>query len=401
MYGLSCSRKSEYFRELLLDDFHVFLELTVESNHEKLLPPPVAAAKKLKQEVLQAVHKWHSTFKESHKRLALSYNFLKHNLKVDFDDALKRNAFELQKESQEKERQSKVVGKKVDGVKKEMEDKVDEISRIITEMNNCFGLLVPKPDELFQDGPGKGEDEEESEPVNLREHGIMDPRTVISISLPEKPQQIKITEDNSVIVESLKDHYNELKNGYLPVIKKWVQVVSKADDSTLFKRIMDMKGLVEEEMKRFEGLLLIDRLAAPDSSDESDSDFEEVPDKDDYEEFAVEPIAEPPLPSIVTDASKRATVSEDLKWRPWNEKEEDPKDPATLAASLARLRAQQATTSSNAVSDFHDQRPGTSKQLSAEESRKQKLLRTAPKLPYDVDLYHWEDEKLVAPSIEM
>lgn len=28
---------------------------------------------------------------------------------------------------------------------------------------------------------------------------------------------------------------------------------------------MDLKGLVEEEMKRFEGLQLIDRLSAPDS----------------------------------------------------------------------------------------------------------------------------------------
>lgn len=28
-------------------------------------------------------------------------------------------------------------------------------------------------------------------------------------------------------------------------------------------------------------------------------------------------------------------------------------------------------------------------------------MSCAPKLPYDVDLFHWEDEKLVAPSIEM
>lgn len=113
-----------------------------------------------------------------------------------------------------------------------MEEKVEEISRIIMEMNNCFGLLVPKPSDLFQDEGKKEEMEEgssdEEDNVDLREHGIMDPRTVISIQLPNKPQQIKITEDNSVIVDSLKDHYLELKNGYLPSIKKWVQVASKA-----------------------------------------------------------------------------------------------------------------------------------------------------------------------------
>lgn len=132
----------------------------------------------------------------------------------------------------ERQRQSKVVGKKVDSVKNEMEEKVEEISRIIMEMNNCFGLLVPKPSDLFQDEGKKEEMEEgssdEEDNVDLREHGIMDPRTVISIQLPNKPQQIKITEDNSVIVDNLKDHYLELKNGYLPSIKKWVQVASKA-----------------------------------------------------------------------------------------------------------------------------------------------------------------------------
>jgi len=75
-------KRSQCFRELLLDDFHVFLELTVESNSTKLLPPPLHVAKKLKQRVLQAIHKWYSRFGVNHKRLALSYNFLKHNLKV-------------------------------------------------------------------------------------------------------------------------------------------------------------------------------------------------------------------------------------------------------------------------------------------------------------------------------
>lgn len=37
------------------------------------------------------------------------------------------------------------------------------------------------------------------------------------------------------------------------------------DDSSLFRKVMDMKGLVEEEMKRFEGLQLIDRFSMPDS----------------------------------------------------------------------------------------------------------------------------------------
>ena len=35
----------------------------------------------------------------------------------------------------------------------------------------------------------------------------------------------------------------------------------------------------------------------------------------------------------------------------------------------------------------------------AESNRKSKLLSIAPKLPFDIDLYHWEDEKLIAPTV--
>ncbi|CAL8079947.1 unnamed protein product [Orchesella dallaii] len=409
-------KKSEYFRELLLDDFHIFLELTVESNSEKLLPPPITAAKKLKQRVLQAIHKWYSNFQEAHKRLALSYNFLKHNLKIDFDDALKRNAFELQQDLVERQRHSKLVGKKVDGIKSEMEEKVDEISRIVTEMNNCFSLLIPKPGDLFQD-EGQNESDEDESPedttVNLREHGISDPRTVISIHLPSKPQQVRITEDNAAVIETLKDHYQELKNGYLPSIKKWIQVASKSDDESLFRKVMDLKSLVEEEMKQFEELKLVESRGRSSSEDEdSDSDFEEVPDKEGYEDVVETP------PVVVSKATTDSNIKaldhsisqpEDVSWRPWNENADDVKDPATLTATLAQLRANQAiingtkitstSTYTKGQASKDDAVPGPSKD--SRESRKERLLKCAPKLPYDVDLYHWEDEKLTAPSIEI
>jgi len=59
------------------------LELTIESDPDKKqLPPPKEAAKKLKRRVLQSIQKWHAKFGDRHKRLTLSYNFLKNCLKV-------------------------------------------------------------------------------------------------------------------------------------------------------------------------------------------------------------------------------------------------------------------------------------------------------------------------------
>jgi hypothetical protein len=46
--------------------------------------------------------------------------------------------------------------------------------------------------------------------------------------------------------------------------------------------------------------------------------------------------------------------------------------------------------------------PSTSKDnlvSASEESRKAKLLAVAPKLPFDIDLYHWEDDKVQAPTM--
>lgn len=130
-----------------------------------------------------------------------------------------------------------------------------------------------------------------------------------------------------------------------------------------------------------------------------------MPDKEDFEEFAEAPPVVVDVSSKPGTSSSTTATSEDRKWRPWNEDEEDAKDPATLAASMATLKAKQSTSSTTKCGTSSNvganQKPTTSRDLVNEESRKQRLLKCAPKLPYDVDLYHWEDEKLVAPHVEM
>lgn len=57
-------------------------------------------------------------------------------------------------------------------------------------------------------------------------------------------------------------------------------------------------------------------------------------------------------------------------------------------------------TSSDVVSNYNNDdciENGTeNKQIN---NRKKKLLEIAPKLPFDVDLYHWEDENLQTPVL--
>jgi hypothetical protein len=35
----------------------------------------------------------------------------------------------------------------------------------------------------------------------------------------------------------------------------------------------------------------------------------------------------------------------------------------------------------------------------SEETQRAKLLAVAPKIPFDIDLYHWEDDKIQAPTM--
>jgi hypothetical protein len=59
-------------------------------------------------------------------------------------------------------------------------------------------------------------------------------------------------------------------------------------------------------------------------------------------------------------------------------------------------------SSRNTKANEEEPVPSTSKDNSvsmSEGSRKAKLLAVAPKLPFDIDLYHWEDNKVQAPTM--
>lgn len=136
--------------------------------------------------------------------------------------------------AREQERQSKVIEKKVDAVKEELKDSEDEITRSITEMDNCFCLLIPKPEHTFgenplnEDKPSSSSIENENISIDLREHGFSSATTrSIQIDNSNLGSVIK-TEDNLPIIENLRDLHTLLKNRYLPIIKKWVAITSKS-----------------------------------------------------------------------------------------------------------------------------------------------------------------------------
>ncbi|XP_041492333.1 UV-stimulated scaffold protein A-like [Microtus oregoni] len=135
--------RSHQFRVLLVSDFQEFLELTLGTDNEHPLPPPREAAQRLKQAAMQAVEGWNEKFGEAYKKLALGYHFLKHIKKVDFRDVNARSLAERKREEEKQKHLDKIHKESAERAKREMEEMSAEIGYSLTEVENCFKLLVP------------------------------------------------------------------------------------------------------------------------------------------------------------------------------------------------------------------------------------------------------------------
>ncbi|NXG72801.1 UVSSA protein, partial [Baryphthengus martii] len=140
--------RSHQFRTLIISNFQEFLELTVGIDHEQPLPPPKEVAQKLRKAALRSVQEWHEKYGEAYKKLALGYQFLKQNKKVDFQDVHARTVAERRREEEKQKRLDNIYKEKAKRAEKEMEGESQmsqEIASTLTEMENCFQLLMPDP----------------------------------------------------------------------------------------------------------------------------------------------------------------------------------------------------------------------------------------------------------------
>ncbi|NXL87287.1 UVSSA protein, partial [Alectura lathami] len=137
--------RSHQFRTLLISNFQEFLELTVGIDHEQPLPPPREVAQKLRKAAIRAVQEWHEKYGEAYKKLSLGYHYLKQNKKVDFQDVHARTMAERKREEEKQKRLDNVYKEKAKRAEKEMAEMSQEVAETLTEMENCFRLLMPDP----------------------------------------------------------------------------------------------------------------------------------------------------------------------------------------------------------------------------------------------------------------
>ncbi|XP_067885665.1 UV-stimulated scaffold protein A isoform X2 [Heterodontus francisci] len=284
--------RSNQFRMLLISNFQEFLELTVESDYERPLPPPKEIAQKLKEMAIKSVQEWHEKYGEAYKKLSLGYHFLKQIKKVDFQDIRARTQAERKQEEERLKRLENINKVKVKRVEQEMEEMSEEIQSSLMELETCFRLLLPDFTEFtFSDVGTQHEQEatEKTDEASCKTSEQRDdhrcstdqfddeqpcsskdlvPLTLVNrVHEKQKPDErrddvcqsedsedeevfirnhgllshkyfldleihadlkIEESEDNNAVVNNIKDFQRLFSYKYLPTVQYWIQTFTKA-----------------------------------------------------------------------------------------------------------------------------------------------------------------------------
>ncbi|TSL89828.1 UV-stimulated scaffold protein A [Bagarius yarrelli] len=458
--------RSHHFRTLLVSNLQEFLELTVETDVEQPLPPPKEVARKLKVQAFQTVQAWQTTYGEAYKKLALGYHFLKQVKKVDFQDVEARTLAERRRQEEKRQRLERIYKEKLEKAKQEMEEMAAEMEESLTEMNNCINLVMPDSFNFFsteltavreksselssenhQDNDAgddqpccskdlnktggriaeESEENNEEEKVDLgdesdTEEGVDEDMFIRSSGLMSHTYQldlnvssdlnVKETEENEAVVNTIRDLYRLISGKYLPATRTWIQVFTKVGvEEQLMRRATDLKKSLEKVLRKHDELHIDYKArqrrvlsslffshplkAGEDEEEEEEEDFEEVPEKEGYEPHIPEHLrAEYGLDSTVPEPkpSKRPATSPipSTATRPRQYNEEQ--DPTCAAATLRVLREKAASTITASGSEGSVQ-PTTSSSVQGEQKQK------APVVPFGMDLYYWGEEQPTAGKI--
>ncbi|KAL5241831.1 hypothetical protein ACI65C_009241 [Semiaphis heraclei] len=357
--------KFEHFRKLIIVDISVLLKLTVNTDAGRTLPPPKKFATDLEIYSIRCIKEWNDEFGKDFKdEFNFVFKYLSKYKKIDFESMTVRSVTSARLLEDREQRQRRLNDEKLKKIESEINELEPEITVAARTLESCLELLIPTPEEFSipeaeedivpSSNPSEfsstdsgrkiiTEIESGDENEKWRETGIIDPaaHTVTVTLRPDFRKRVKKSEDNLAIIESANEQVKLISEKYLPKIKKWLQDIAKISNGELLKRTIELKRRLTDLMTRENKIMYYE-----DGDDiSSDSDMEEI------------------LPQSSAD---------DL---------------------LAQYLAESDNNIQNDVSDRAD----SAKVSERDDNRKS--VAAVPKLPFDIDLYHWEDEQLSAPRI--
>ncbi|KAL2077111.1 hypothetical protein ACEWY4_026615 [Coilia grayii] len=445
--------RSHDFRVLLVANMQEFLELTVETDADNPLPPPKEVAQKMKRLAIQTVQSWHATYGEAYKKLALAYHFLKQVKKVDFQDVEGRTLAERRRQEERQRRLQTVYKEKLDKAKSEMEETCADIEESLTEMHSCIELLLPDPDNFtmcnLEPGPSSGgasvssggparssSREDDTQPCCsqdldkqtihrtdsddpdskvegdpdrssfLRNSGVISHKYSLELNISTEVN-VQESEDNEAVVNNIRDLHRLISTKHLPAVKSWIQVFTRAGgEEDLLRRALDLRQSLEGALEKYKTLHISqNRQRRVMCADESDDDFEEVPEREDFEPQVLDDLRaecgqEPLISSSASAVTRKPPVQTAAKQTPAipgssraKRKAYDEEQDPTSAAATLRVLKQRLPTSVTDKCEASGSSTAPTKTSQAGEGQK------APVLPFGIDLYYWGKEQPTAGKI--
>ncbi|KAF9941080.1 hypothetical protein BGZ67_005939 [Mortierella alpina] len=312
-------QRSHVFRELLVADYSIFLQLTV-GIHQNKLPPPVVFAEKTKQLAISLTNEWNAKYGAVYKQIALGYEFLKYHLKVDFTNLVPVTDEARSAEQQAQEEMSKRLRRKrYEKAVAELDEKAEDIQENLRKMDSCFEILVPNIDdeetlnamfdapehtqqedqeqqqdmELEEEEEGEGSNTDtvgvhQHDPLGVRDNALGSNRYKLTISL-DKDNVVDVheSEENAELFATLRECYRLIIKKHWPLVMDWLDVLMKVDQEPgesrteydrLLKLAIDLKkGVVEAKAKSEDLGINMDTMYGPHEQDsDEDIEFEEV-----------------------------------------------------------------------------------------------------------------------------
>eukprot|EP00095_Tigriopus_kingsejongensis_P000869 maker-scaffold389_size186684-snap-gene-0.23 protein:Tk00869 transcript:maker-scaffold389_size186684-snap-gene-0.23-mRNA-1 annotation:"TPA: hypothetical protein BOS_6983" len=371
-------QRSHVFRTKVVNDLDQVIELTLAISSD--LPPPKSASIQLKRLTLATLKAWVQKFGEAHKKLPLAYNYLKRVKQVDFHDLEARNVLERQSAADRITKMDNIWKERVKKVKVQMEETHVDVQDCRIQMENCFELLVPTLDQFDQDMREDKDEAELQEMDDIRGHGLVSQHRGIHINIGGVEQKVTRSEENGPVLDTLRDQLIILSHKLIPMTKAWCVTLSKAGencDSDTLKQAIDVKQILERLESKALGLGIdlkkesnIENMS---DSDSDDDDFIEVP----SQEFNSLEILKGSIDLAEPSGGSLPGLKPSASCPIGSESNEEALDPTTFAATLKKM-------DSNAKGSWDktpvEPTPGPSKRPDV------------PVLPYDVDLYNWEEE---------
>ncbi|KAF9360801.1 hypothetical protein BGX34_007499, partial [Mortierella sp. NVP85] len=419
-------QRSHVFRELLVADYSIFLQLTV-GIHQNTLPPPVAFAEKTKQLAISLTNEWNGKYGAVYKQIALGYDFLRYHLKVDFTNLVPvtEEARNAEKMAQE-EMTRRLRQKRYEKAAFEVDELADAIQENIRNMNSCFEILVPKLDDeaalnaIFskpvedteeqldadrQDASAEDEETEEDsttidetmlryDPLGVHDNALGSTRYKLTINV-SKDNPVDVME--SELFATLRESYRLIVKKHWPMVTEWLDVLMKADHGAgeqrteydrLLKLVIDLKrGVADAKIKSEDLGINMETMYGPDEhdSDEDDEEFEEVD--------VLAPKRDKKKGKEVRNIQKMEKKSRNPVFAMQGEKimEDDP----TYAGGAALLHDRRTTGSesdSKGSPSMHTAASPVS--TGGGEETRDELLARAPVVPWDDDLALWGKKEM-------